>query len=123
MAEEKILMSEILTEEELHNVSGNGIIETALDSMLLYDAGACSRKYTAAQLTKDWVEGSNSVDKGWNKFGVECITHVFSDNEYKINGKTVSRRDARDHVLDNCGKKLNHNNYIHGGNAGYPHLI
>ena len=50
---------------------------------------------------------ADNVEKAWAKVGVECSTgSLWHDNEYKINGVSVSQEQARQHAMNVVGRQL-----------------
>ena len=50
---------------------------------------------------------ADNVEKAWAKVGVECSTGtLWHDNEYKINGVSVSQEQARQHAMNVVGRQL-----------------
>ena len=48
-----------------------------------------------------WKSKSASVDAGWAKAGITCVTKPFGNNQYFKDGKEISRRDAYNHLKVN----------------------
>ena len=93
---------ELLSDEELEQVSGGGTRQTIGDDNFLTSFGYMEKKYRGYLF--DWVENSAKVDAGWAKAGVTCCT-VFGcgDNKYWIGGNRVSRKEAFAYVLRKNG--------------------
>lgn len=93
---------EKLSDEELDAVAGSSFNETAADSFELYDHGLLKDYHNAVVTGAQWNKISSEVDKAWHKAGVDVITKPFGDNEYKIDGKIVTRNTA----LEQLDKKF-----------------
>ena len=107
MKDEKILQEEMLSDEELENVAGGTIGETAGDSQILYDHGLMDNHYDSIPVMFSWKSKSAEVDAGWAKAGITCVTKPFGSNQYFMNGKEISRGEAYDHLKANF-KRLHH---------------
>ena len=94
MKDEKILQDELLSDEELENVSGGGRVQTSYDSYFLKRLGYMDETYET--LIGTWVSGSKAIDAGWAKVGITSVTHYSDWNEYfdKDTGNKLSRREA-----------------------------
>lgn len=87
---------EQLTDDELEQVAGGTIGQTAGDSKFLYDYGLMDRHYGTIPVMFYWKSKSAEVDEGWSKAGITCVTAPFADNKYFLNGKEISRGEAYD---------------------------
>ena len=92
---------EKLSDEELDNVAGGTIGQTAGDSQILYDYGLMDRYYGTIPVMFYWKSKSAEVDAGWSKAGITCVTAPTRDNKYFMNGKEISRGEAYDHLKKN----------------------
>jgi len=92
---------EKLTDEELDQVAGGTVGETKVDSQILYDYGLMDNYYGDVSMTFYWKSGSAEVDAGWSKAGITCVTKPFGYNQYFLNGKEISRDEARDYLKAN----------------------
>ncbi len=87
---------EQLSDDELEQVAGGSIPQTAEDSKFLYEHGLVDEKHGVVAMTFKWKTFSKEVDDGWAKAGITCVTKPspFSDNLYFLNGKPISRTEA-----------------------------
>lgn len=92
---------EMLSDEELENVAGGTIGQTAGDSQILYDYGLMDRYYGTIPVMFYWGSKSAEVDAGWSKAGITCVTKPFGNNQYFIDGKEISRGEAYNHLKAN----------------------
>jgi len=92
---------EMLTDEQLENVAGGTIGQTAGDSKILYDYGLMDRYYGTIPVMFYWKSKSAEVDAGWSKAGITCVTKPFGSNQYFKDGKEISRGEAYDHLKAN----------------------
>jgi len=99
----KKLHSELqkLSDEELDQVAGGTIGETAGDSQILYDHGLMDNHYGSIPVMFYWKSKSAEVDAGWAKAGITCVTVPMGANKYFKDGKEISRREAFDYVKAN----------------------
>lgn len=87
-----------LTMEEAEGVAGGTILETLDDGSHLKNWGV------------DVGDSScSNVRSAFKKLGVELKDHggLFHGNEYRIDGKTVTRDEALKFVADKLGKEYN----------------
>ena len=98
---------EMLSDEELEQVAGGTIGQTAGDSKILYDYGLMNRHYGTIPVLFYWKSKSAEVDAGWAKAGITCVTAPLASNRYFLNGKEISRREAYDHLKANF-KRIHH---------------
>ena len=98
---------EKLDDEQLEQVAGGTIGQTAGDSKILYDYGLMDRHYGTIPVMFYWKSKSAEVDAGWAKAGITCVTAPFGSNKYFLNGKEISRGQAYDHLKANF-KRLHH---------------
>ena len=92
---------EKLTDEELEQVAGGTIRQTAGDSKILYDYGLMDRHYGTIPVMFYWKSKSAEVDAGWARAGITCVTKPLGNNQYFLNGKEISRGQAYDHLKAN----------------------
>lgn len=92
---------ELMTDEELDEVAGGTIGETAGDSQYLYDYGLMDNHYGSIKVMFCWGSKSAEVDAGWAKAGITCVTKPCGSNDYFLNGKEISRNEAKKLVKAN----------------------
>jgi len=93
-----------LSDEELDQVAGGTIGETAGDSNILYDHGLMDTWYSIVGLSFAWCSKSAAVDAGWAKAGITCCTVYVTGsgaNKYWKDGKEISRDEAIKYVKAN----------------------
>ena len=93
-----------LTNEALEQVAGGNAGECALESEFFNDLGYNIPVMGFLDMEFNWEEGSAKVKEGWAHFGVDCHIAKSVKNEYYINGKRVSRREAFKHAAYKAGK-------------------
>jgi len=98
---------EQLSDEDLDNVAGGTIGETAKDSEILYDYGLVKEWHTSLHMIFHWESGSAEVDDGWSKAGITCVTKPFSNNKYFKDGKQISRDEAMN-IVKSKFKRIHH---------------
>ena len=87
--------AEILNDKQLDNISGGTINETSADSQILAkNFNATSFTYNKVETLFNWDNASTTVDKGWAKLGIRCITKPFSKNEYYYGTQKLNRGEA-----------------------------
>ena len=103
MKDEKILNEEILSTEELENVSGGGSRQMEGDNEFM-------KRMTGAYYFGHSPEmRSKAVEKGWAKFGIRVDTHIgellynLRSFNYYIGDKEISRQDAFRHAMKQSG--------------------
>lgn len=91
---------EKLTDEQLEQVAGGTIPQTAEDSQFLYKHGLVDDWHGTVAMTFRWKTFSKEVDSGWAKAGITCVTtpNPFKDNLYFKDGQPISRAEAYDIV-------------------------
>ena len=94
---------EQLSDEELEQVAGRDIPQTAEDSQFLYKHGLLDDWHGKFAMTFRWGTYSKEVDNGWAKAGITCVTtpNPLKDNLYFFKGKPISRTEAYDIVEKN----------------------
>ena len=87
---------EKMSDEELEQVAGGYVGETAGDSKFLYSYGLMDDYHNVPHTIAHWKSDSAAVDSGWSKAGITCVTKLFAwqDNQYFLNGKEISRDEA-----------------------------
>lgn len=87
---------EMMSDEQLEQVAGGTIPQTAEDSKLLFEHGLIDEKHGVIATTFRWKTFSKEVDDGWAKAGITCITKPspLADNLYFYKGKPISRTEA-----------------------------
>lgn len=97
MTEDKFA-DEMLSDDELDQIAGGTDDQTTDDNMFLYEHGLVDVVV---------CDSSKDVDAGWAKAGITCVTKFFSDNQYFIGGKSISRNEAYDIVKSKFKKIRN----------------
>ena len=112
MAKE-ILKDEILKDEELDQVAGGNVSNTASDSQFLRDVGVdpTLKGWGNYDTNKRFDEISGYVKEAWKKAGIDFSGDKDGDNVYKLNGEEISRFDAYLYVQRAKEKKINMANY------------
>lgn len=106
MADKEKFTDEVVSDEELEQVAGGSIPQTAYDSVLLYEYGLVDDWHSDLTTTFNWESYSAAVDAGWAKAGITCVTKPspFDNNLYFLNGKEITRDEAHDYVKANFEK-------------------
>ena len=94
---------EKLSDEELEQVAGGDISQTAEDSKFLYKHGLLDDWHGSFAMTFRWGTFSKEVDDGWAKAGITCVTNPspLKNNLYFKDGKPITRTEAYDIVEKN----------------------
>ena len=98
-----------LTPEELEEIIGGSVAETARDSEFLFKLGLMDERYGRTYTTFHWGSCSKSVDDGWASIGITCVPNPASSNEYFLDGKSISRGEAYRLAMERTGIVLNVN--------------
>ena len=101
MKDEKILQDEILSDEQLENVVGGGANQTQGDSDFLNKLG-----YNHKSRNSWGYIDHMSVTRAWGVAGIACKAYYIGDdfdNEYYLEGKKISRKDAFKHAMQKRG--------------------
>jgi len=87
---------EQLSDDELEQIAGGSIPQTAEDSQFLYKHGLVDDWHGVLGMTFRWGTFSKEVDSGWAKAGITCVTtpNPLKDNLYFKDGKPISRAEA-----------------------------
>ena len=93
-----------LTNEALEQVAEGNAGECALESEFFHDLGYNIPVMGFLHMEFNWEEGSAKVKEGWTHFGVDCHIAKSVKNEYYIDGKRVSRREAFKYAAYKAGK-------------------
>lgn len=93
-----------LTNDELGQVAGGNAGECALESEFFNDLGYNIQPMGFLHMEFNWEEGSAKVKEAWAHFGVDCHIAKLVKNEYYIDGKKVSRREAFRYAAYKAGK-------------------
>ena len=104
----EILKDEILSEEELDQVAGGTVVQTASDSQFLRDVGI-NDEYTGwnNKFTERQFEGvSKVVIDGWAKIGITCTPDQKGENTYSMNGAAITRKEAYEEAMKVKNKHL-----------------
>ena len=91
---------EKLSDEELEQIAGGNITQTADDSQFLYKHGLVDDWHGTPGTTFKWGTVSKEVDDAWAKAGITCVTTPvpWKNNLYFKDGKPISRAEAYDIV-------------------------
>ena len=105
---EKILSEEILSDEELEEVSGGGTRQICGDNDLLKMIG-CTHYEGTIMANVIFNEAVGRVKKGWKQVGIEMkldrgsITNRTDSNRYFIDNNEISRKDAFTYAMKQRG--------------------
>ena len=100
---------ELMSEEELNQVSGGSCYESADDSRFLNvllqgtKYHHCDR-YGATKMF--FGIGISDVFKAWHSLGIEFASYPVRANQYYLNGKEITRDEAWAHAEKLVGKHL-----------------
>lgn len=97
--------AEMLSMEELNNVVGGSLQETAQDCKFLYDMEILKGTYSTKAIGDNWDVATKIINDAWAKAGVTCIANKDGENEYWIGDKRVTRWRATKTVA----KKVDYN--------------
>ena len=98
MIDEKKLANAAMSDEELDNVAGGTIGQTAVDSILLYEHGLVDDWHGAFHTAFHWLSDSAAVDGGWSKAGITCVTGNGERNRYYKDGKEMTCDEAHNYL-------------------------
>ena len=109
----EILKDEILNEEELEQVAGGNVSNTASDSQFLRDIGVdpTLKGWGNYATNQRFEEISGYVKEAWKKAGIDFTGDKDGNNVYMMNGNEISRFDAYLYVQREKKKKINMANY------------
>ena len=99
----EILDSEVLSDEELEKISGGDYWQSVGDSEFLNKLGYTHNTFCFDVYSDDEILNDSAIEKAWASAGVTFKTGGFSDNEYYMGDKQISRKDAFRHVMKNRG--------------------
>ena len=87
---------EMMSDDELEQIAGGSIPQTAEDSQFLYKHGILDDWHGSFAMAFKWGTYSKEVDNGWAKAGITCVTtpNPLKDNLYFKDGKPISRAEA-----------------------------
>ena len=100
----EILKDEILSEEDLDNVAGGTVNQTASDSQFLRDIGINEKGWGNTKTSNFFDDVSKVVADGWAKFDITCTTDRDGNNTYNQNGKEITREAAYKYAMKETGK-------------------
>ena len=111
MADKDKYADEKLTDDELDNVAGGTPGESANDSrflnVLLHETDKYHQCDRYGELKIVWSAGAREdVRKSWYSLGIDFKHGYVGGNEYKLNGKKISREEAWAHAESVVGKHL-----------------
>lgn len=104
----EILKDEQLTEEQLDGVAGGTAAETDKDIAFLQDIGL----FPKFDRNEGFAISLNEISNIFADAGVKWVFHPNDSNEYSINGKQVTRKQAMQHVLDVKHMRMNLDKYM-----------
>ena len=110
MTEKDKYADEIMSDEELDKVSGGTPGELADDSRFLNVLLHGTNKYHQCDRYGEFKmfwrgNARKDLTKAWSSLGIE-MTYSDAGNEYKLNGKKISREEAWAHAESVVGKHL-----------------
>jgi hypothetical protein len=111
MKDEKIFEDEMMSEEELENVAGGTLGETANDSRFLNVLLHGTTKYHQCDRygsTAVWFSAGpkKDVKKSWKSLGIDFEPDNLFGNYYFKDGKEISQAEAWTHAERLVGKHL-----------------
>ena len=99
---------------DLETVSGGCMGTTSRDSKFLFNVGLMDETYSPDGLFWGWLSKSKNVDDAWARAGIVCCTCPAADNEYYLNGKRITRKEAFYCVANKCGVIIDYADYCLG---------
>ena len=87
-----------IREEELNMVNGGTLSETASDSQILKEKGYMDESYGTKELLAKWLFVYMDIESGWHAAGIDSDVHIFTKNEYSINGEEMTRKEALENI-------------------------
>ncbi len=118
----KLFADKALDTEQMENVAGGTIQETADDSrflnVLLQGHPAQPDRYGKAKLAVDYANNERryaEIRNAWKACGV-CLQSIGTskENKYYIGGQQVTQSQARQHAMKVMGKQLNYSDWYWG---------
>lgn len=116
MTEEKILKDEVLSEEQLEQVSGGNQLELSKDSQLLHDLGLVAN-VISPPVSGDYVDLESAesklnkyldVKRSWAKLGISMVQNNDGYNlYYDSTGKSIIQT-----AIKKSNSKLNFYSYL-----------
>ena len=106
---------EMLSDEELDQVTGGSAGESADDSRFLNSLGGFCNRYGTFRMQSQ--DHDYEIRDAWKQVGVDAEIHtgyLFTggcNNVYKINGKKVSRVEAINHAMKVTGHHMEWNSW------------
>ena len=114
----EIKKEELLSMEELDNVAGGTVRETALDTEFLRDIGLDIQGRTTKSVHKNFSDVTSELRAAWAQVGIRCLeinSHDINKNVYADSkGNVITRKAAMQHALSVQGKSLNLKTYGEG---------
>ena len=111
MTKEDKFAEEMLTDDELDNVAGGTLGESADDSRFLNVLLHGTNKYHQCdrygEFKMFWSrQARKDLKKAWYSLGIEIEESIFIKNTYMLNGKEISREEAWAHAESLVGNHL-----------------
>ncbi len=107
MAKEDKFADEMLTDDELDQISGGTLQESADDSHYLNDLlygkpGQCDQYGKTSVYFKERVR--DEIKTAWSSLGITCSMISFHGNKYEYAGQEISRRRAYEIAWERAGR-------------------
>ena len=118
MAKEDKFADEMLTDDELDQISGGSLQQSADDSHYLNDILYGTQYYKCDQYGKTSIFLNQSlntsgptprldISNAWGSLGISCTLNKFEGNTYKYKGEIISRRRAYEIAWEKAGRNMN----------------
>ena len=104
----EILKDEQLTEEQLDGVAGGTVAETDKDIAFLQDIGL----FPKCDGDVHSVISIDDISNIFANYGVKMVYRYDNPNEYSINDRSVTRKEALQRVLDVKHIRMNLDKYM-----------
>ena len=103
MANKDKFADEIMSDDELDNVTGGSAEETEDDSRFLNSLNGSCDRYGAARVVFQLISIPKEIKKAWATVGIEAELYLSSDNKYYLDDKQITQEEARQHAMKVTG--------------------
>lgn len=99
----EILENEVLSDDQLENISGGTPEQTSEDYSFLENFGYAPKRTFWKNTNQTYFYKETQVKKGWDKVGITYEAGLNDDNKYFLGGEEISRKNAFKHLLNQRG--------------------
>ena len=106
------IKNEVMSDDELEQVSGGSASELADDSRFLNSLNGSTDRWNATKIFFD-DEKAFQIFRAWDSLGVQCVfsNNIAVDNEYYIDGNPVTQEQARQYAMKVTGHYMNESDW------------